>query len=67
MGVSQFRDELAAVVAYRGYADPVALDADVARLDVALANPGLERFPVVQRLLQLGRRFSWVLRIWLED
>ena len=40
-GVSEFGDEFAAVEAERADADPAALDADVAGLDVALADPGL--------------------------
>jgi len=39
--VSQFGDEFAAVQAERADADPPAPDADVAGLDVALADPGL--------------------------
>jgi hypothetical protein len=38
--VSRFRGELAAVEADGAYSHPAAFDADVARLDVALSNPG---------------------------
>ena len=40
-GVSEFRDEFAAVEAERADADPAAVDADVAGFDVSLADPGL--------------------------
>lgn len=39
--VSQFRGELAAIEADGPYPHPAALDADIAGLDVAFADPGL--------------------------
>ena len=43
--VSQFGDELAAVETDGPYSHPVALDADVAGLDVPFADPGLGAAP----------------------
>ena len=56
-GLPQFRGELAAVEANRPYSHPSPPDADVARLDIPLANPGLRSAFRAFRAKIMGLKF----------